>query len=162
MAVSKDWRFLHKSYIMRSNYWALFYKYVHFPPSGIVPGGCFPRARPQPPRKKTTSCGVFGHVLFPQESPPSTHRTSEAVECGLVEHIILQLTVVNAIPAKEIHADSWGKRGIGETPQCDERNFHRVSFELRGAILHRDYLQRDEHPARGGSTAAPRKRSVFP
>src|SRR5699024_10316660 len=27
---------------------------------------CFPRARLQPPRKKTTSCGVFRHVLFPQ------------------------------------------------------------------------------------------------
>src|SRR5699024_3357123 len=25
------------------------HKYVHFSPSGIAPGGCFPRARPQPP-----------------------------------------------------------------------------------------------------------------
>src|SRR5690625_6590846 len=28
---------------------------------------CFPRAQLQPPRKKTTSCGVFRHVLFPQD-----------------------------------------------------------------------------------------------
>ncbi|WP_442785798.1 hypothetical protein [Lentibacillus sp. Marseille-P4043] len=63
---------------------------------------------------------------------------------------------------EEIHGDSCGKRGLGETPQCDERNFHRVSFELRGALLHRNCLQRDEHPARGGSTAARGKRSVFP
>src|SRR5690625_6394956 len=27
------------------------HKYVHFSPSGIAPGGCFPRARPQPPRE---------------------------------------------------------------------------------------------------------------
>nr|WP_245251785.1 hypothetical protein [Virgibacillus litoralis] len=38
-------------------------------------------------------------------------------------------------PAEEIHVDSCGRKGIGETPQC---------------------------AARGGSTAARGKRSVFP
>ncbi len=42
------------------------------------------------------------------------------------------------LPRKK--STSWGMRGIGETPQCDEQNSHRVCFELRGALLHRDYL----------------------
>src|SRR5690625_2437254 len=27
-------------------------------------------------------------------------------------------TLANAIPAEEIHGDSWGSKGIGETPEC--------------------------------------------
>ncbi|MFD1361200.1 hypothetical protein [Lentibacillus salinarum] len=61
-----------------------------------------------------------------------------------------------------MHEDSCGNKGIGETPQCDERNIHRVHCELRGVLLHRKHLQHDEHPARGGSPAARGKRSVFP
>jgi len=37
-------------------------------PLSFTADDCFPRARLQPPRKKVTSCGVFRHVLFPQES----------------------------------------------------------------------------------------------
>src|SRR5690625_1145778 len=32
--------------------------------------------------------------------------------------VLLQLMVVNAIPAEEIHEDSWGRKGLGETPEC--------------------------------------------
>src|SRR5699024_7019112 len=32
--------------------------------------------------------------------------------------VLLSLMVVNARPAEEIHEDSWGRKGIGETPQC--------------------------------------------
>ncbi len=68
-------------------------------------------------------------------------------------------TTVNGSKCK---TSGGNTRRLGETPQCDEQNFHRVSFELRGVILHRITCNSGEHPARGGSAAAHGKRSVFP
>ncbi len=55
------------------------------------------------------------------------------------------------------HSLSCGMKGLGETPQCDERNFHRVSFKLRGAILHRNYLQLRRAPNTRRLNSRPRK-----
>ncbi len=54
-----------------ANFFILFFRAIYtylVIPLTCTAGGCFPRARPQPPRKKTTSRGVFRPVLFPQES----------------------------------------------------------------------------------------------
>ncbi len=115
---------------------------------------CSRRTRKATPAIHRTKKKCFS---FSRSHHPPLTRTSEAVECGSVEHILLQLTVVNVIPVKEIRGDSWGRKGLGETPQSDERNIHRISFELRGALLHRNYLQRDEHHSTRRLSSRPRK-----
>ncbi len=57
------------------------------------------------------------HCSRRSHHPPLT-QTSKAEECCSVEHILLQLMVVNAKPVEEIRGDSWGRKGLGETPQC--------------------------------------------
>ena len=52
---------------------------------------CFPRARLQPPRKKTTSCGVFRHVLFPQ-----MFSMGRVIAVPGVSHLPLQTTKIES------------------------------------------------------------------
>src|SRR5699024_4800875 len=51
---------------------------VLLPPSGIAPGGCFPRARPQPPRE-THSAGSSDTCYSRRSHRPPPTRTSEIV-----------------------------------------------------------------------------------
>src|SRR5699024_6656365 len=52
---------------------------------------CFPRARLQPPRKKTTSCGVFRQVLFPQ-----MFSMGRVIAVPGVSHLPLQTTKIES------------------------------------------------------------------
>ncbi len=111
--------------------------------------------------EKTTLRGLRTRAVPAGVTTPPLTRTSEVVGY-FIEHLLLRLMIVNTIPAEEIHGDSGGRKGLGETPQSDEQNSHRVSFELRGTLLHRISCYATSTPARGGSTAARGKRSVFP
>ena|SRR5690625_4824286 len=52
---------------------------------------CFTRARLQPPRKKTTSCGVFRHVLFPQ-----MFSMGRVIAVPGVSHLLIQTTKIES------------------------------------------------------------------
>src|SRR5699024_2365603 len=104
-------------------------------PSGIDPGGCFPRARLQPPRE-THSAGSSDTCYSRRSHRPPLTRTGKVIYGRFLCHLIqLKNCVIGkCLPAARIHEDSCGSKGLDETPQCE---------------------------ARGGSLAARGKRSVY-
>src|SRR5699024_318471 len=82
-------------------------------------------------------CGVFGHALFPQESPPSTHPDWSRYlrNTSFSSSIVL---LANAIPAARIHVVSCGRTGIDETPQCckheEAQQSHAESVVYTGCV----------------------------
>src|SRR5690625_6002537 len=70
-------------------------------PSGIDPGGCFPRARLQPPRKNH-SAGSSDTCYSRRSHRPPLTRTGKINGKNLL--------LANAIPAPRIHEDSLKKK----------------------------------------------------
>src|SRR5690625_3814566 len=74
------------------------HKYVHFSPSGIAPGGCFPRARPQPPRENHSAGSSDSCYSRRSHHPPLT-RTMKWLYADFCTRTTIM--VVNAILAKK-------------------------------------------------------------
>ncbi len=87
-------------------------KYEMAAPLISVPGSRFPRATLQPPRKKTTSCGVFSCCFSRRSRRPFT--PINALYLIKQNHFY---KVVKHNTSEEIHGDSCGTSGQSETPQ---------------------------------------------
>src|SRR5699024_395132 len=99
------------AFILRRSYGTFFYLW-QFSPSGIAPGGCFPRARPQPPNRKPLCSGL------------------DTLDCTFVRPTV-------KICDQRRHWDVLsvaGGKGIGETTQCTAQGAHQPPAKKRSVF----------------------------
>src|SRR5699024_2827903 len=139
------------------------HKYVHFSPSGIAPGGCFPRARPQPPRENHSAGSSDSCYSRRSHHPPLT-RTSVVVQRNFL--ITKKLMISKPIPAKEIHEDSLKKKTAFSACDVSQRSFPcpagKVAMVFGGASNRSPRVSLRRTIVRVGSRVTRGKRSVFP